>query len=317
MRLVFLGCGFATRLHSKTLKGFSKKGVRRLYASRDGAKAREYNRRFRGSGFFDSYDEALSSEEVDIALVATPPVHHLDLVLQALRANKDVIVEKPPFLKSTDFDTVEEECRRTGRRVFVAENYYYKPVAVRLRQLVSSGIIGEVLLLQINATKLQKTDDWRGDPRLSGGGALFEGGIHWINFTANLGLTVRSVRGSEPQSPDGLQRSMLVTLQYEGGAVGSLHHSWEIPSTLKGLRLSKISGRKGSITFESNGLFVFANGTKKRLYFPRWRDIAGYKGMFADFIRAWQAGGEPQMNLQIARRDLEMIETIYRTAAES
>ena len=46
---------------------------------------------------------------------------------------------------------------------------------------------------------------------------------------------------------------MMVAFNYDNGAVGSLYYSREIPSMLKGLRLSKLSGRKGVITFESNG----------------------------------------------------------------
>ena len=47
---------------------------------------------------------------------------------------------------------------------------------------------------------------------------------------------------------------MMVAFNYDNGAVGSLYYSREIPSMLKGLRLSKLYGRKGVITFESNGV---------------------------------------------------------------
>ena len=49
---------------------------------------------------------------------------------------------------------------------------------------------------------------------------------------------------------------MMVAFSYDNGAVGSLYYSREIPSMLKGLRLSKLMGRKGVITFESNGVIV-------------------------------------------------------------
>ena len=143
---------------------------------------------------------------------------------------------------------------------------------------------------------------------------MYEGGIHWINFLNGLGLDVQSVHGFVASRGDALERSMLVGVTYDGGAVGSLSYSWEVPSMLNGLGLSKISGSQGTITFESNGVFVFVNGRNKRLMFPGFSDIAGYKAMFADFIEALRAGREPSMNLQRARRDLEIVEQAYRTA---
>ncbi len=100
--LAFLGCGLATRLHSKTLARFRRQ-VRCYYASRQPDTAMAYNPRYGGAGFFDSYEAALTDGRIDIALVATPPASHLQLTLAALRAGKHVIVDKPPFLRAGDF----------------------------------------------------------------------------------------------------------------------------------------------------------------------------------------------------------------------
>ena len=59
------------------------------------------------------------------------------------------------------------------RRVLVAENYYYKPLARTLRRLLADGAIGDPLFLHVNALKRQVASGWRTDPALSGGGALF------------------------------------------------------------------------------------------------------------------------------------------------
>ena len=310
--LAFLGCGFATRLHSKTLSSF-KRDFQRYYASRDGEKAAAYNRKYRGNGYFDSYEAAIADDKIEVVLIATPPTYHLDLTLEAMRAGKHVIVEKPAFLRAADFADIRQAQIETERYVFVAENYFYKPLAYKLRELICAGLIGEVLFVHVNALKHQRIDDWRTDVDLAGGGALFEGGIHWINFIANLGLTVKSIRGLRTGVRDGSDRSMLVAIEYAEGAVGSLYYSWEIPSLFKGLRISRIFGSKGSITFESNGLFIIVNGVRKRVIIPKLTDVAGYKTMFRDFVRALREGAEPQMNLDLAQRDLTLIETIYES----
>ena len=314
--MAFLGCGYAASLHSKTLAHF-KDDVQCYYASRDPQKAAEFNRKFGGAGAFDSYDAARQSDAIDAVIVATPPAQHLDLTLQALRAGKHVIVEKPPFLKANDFDAVNEAQRAAGRRVFVAENYFYKPLLARLQEAIESGVIGEILFVHLNALKMQNVNDWRGDPAVSGGGALFEGGIHWLNLISNLGLTIESARGCCPGNGRWPDRSVLVTLKFKEGAVGSFYYSWETPSLFKGLRISKIYGRKGSITFESNGIIMIVRGRRKRLIFPGLRDIAGYKAMFRDFLSAIKEDRPPRFNLDLAKRDLELIEEIYASLNRS
>lgn len=307
--LVFLGCGAISETHSRTLEGMGA-SVRRFYASRSPERAAAFERRLRGAGSYGSYEAALADGRIDAAFVATPPSSHLELTLQALRSGKDVIVEKPAFLRAADCDQVAAVQAETGRRVFVAENYCYKPLATTLRKVVASGDIGELRFVHVNAVKLQLQSGWRNDPGETGG-ALFEGGIHWIDLVANLGPRVRSARGVRSGDPRTPERSMVVVVAYEGGGVGTLFHSWEIGSPLRGLRLSRIYGTAGSVAFESNGLFVAVYGRRKCLLFPGLHDVAGYKGMFRDFLDALETGREPLMTLARARQDLEWVEAAY------
>jgi UDP-N-acetylglucosamine 3-dehydrogenase len=309
LAVAVLGCGHAARLDGAALAAIGG-DVRCFYASRDGKKSRDLAARLGGAGSFGSYEEALESPEIDVVLVATPPALHLELVLRSLAAGKEVIVEKPPFLRPADFDAVEEAQRRTGRRVLVAENYYYKPVARTLRRLLASGAIGEVLYLYVNALKQQPTEGWRADPVLAGGGALFEGGIHWVDLLANLGLSVRSARGLAPGRGALPDRGVLALFEYDEGAVGALYYSWEVPSLLRGLRISRIYGRRGSVAFESNGLFVAVWGQRRRLLLPGLKDLSGRVAMFRDFVRALKSGAEPEMTLARARRDVELVQMI-------
>jgi UDP-N-acetylglucosamine 3-dehydrogenase len=313
VNLAFLGCGGVTRTHSRTLRKLAD--VRRFYASRDRAKAEAFSREYGGAGAFGAYDEALADPRIDAVLVATPPSSHLELTLAALAAGKHVIVEKPPFMRAADFDAVRAARDAAGRRVMVAENYFYKPLAEALRRTLAAGDIGEVKILSVNAMKSQKSrGDWREDAEMAGGGALFEGGIHWVNFMANLGLPVLDAHGFRPgRAEGGPERSALAVFRYAQGAVGTLYYSWEIGSPLNGVRLSSIYGSEGTVTFESNGLFLGVRGRRKRVSLLKPTDLVGYRGMFRDFVDAVRRDAEPRFTLELARRDLELVEQIYRT----
>jgi predicted dehydrogenase len=310
LAIAFLGCGGITAMHSRTLAG-ADSSVRRYYASRDRGKAVAFAHRYAGAGSFGSYRDALEDPRVDAVLVASPPATHLELTLAALAHGKHVIVEKPAFLRAADVAPVEALAEQTGRQVLVAENYAYKPLALLLNEVITSGELGEILFVHVNATKLQPTRDWRSDMSLAGGGALFEGGVHWMDLMAHLGLRVESVQGYRPGAPTGPERSMLVVFQYEEGGVGTLLHSWETPTRLHGVRFSKISGTRGSVTFESNGLVALIRGRRSRLVMPGLFDLRGYRAMFRDFLVALRTGAFPRMTLARARHDLQLVEAAY------
>ena len=144
VRLVFLGCGFITRVHSSHLRSLDSTIVRG-YASRDRSKAEAFCREFAGDGIYADYRAAIEDPRVDAVVVAVPPRFHLDLTLQALAAGKHVVVEKPAFVTAADYETVMAARNRAGRVVLVGENDHYKPLAVELRRLLSSGAIGELV----------------------------------------------------------------------------------------------------------------------------------------------------------------------------
>lgn len=303
--ILIVGCGAAAQMHSRTLRRVG--GVELFYASRDRNRANEYCRRYGGRGAFGSYEEALATPGIEVALLATPTVTHRELAMQSLEVGKHVIVEKPAFMRAADADAVREAATASRCRVFVAENYVYKPIAEHLRRVIRAGDLGEVRFVSLNATKRQRVAGWRGDPEVSGGGALFEGGVHWISFASNLGLEVEQLQAYRVAPTAGPDRSTLVVFRYTNGAVGTLAHSWELAAPFGGLRLSKVQGTLGAVTFESNGLVAITSGRHRSLALMALSDPLGYRAMFADFLHALRTGDTPHFTLAMAQRDLRML----------
>jgi predicted dehydrogenase len=318
LRVAFLGCGFITGVHSRHLR-FLAGDIVCSYASRDAAKAAAYCRQYGGTASYPDYLAAIGNESVDAVVIAVPPRFHLDLALRALAAGKHVLVEKPAFLCMEDYRAVREARDRANRVVLVGENDHYKPLAVSLRGMLAEGAVGEMVFAHFTtiARRLKKADDWRNDEAMAGGDAFFEEGIHWLHLANSLGPRITTIQGYRPsvsrKGPDTRAKSMMVAFRYDNDAVGSLYYSREIPSLWRGLRLSKIFGRDGIITFESNGLLVLASGAARlpRLVFPGFRDIRGYRAMYRDFLRAIRTGGAPEMSLETAIDDQRLMDQIY------
>ena len=321
VRIAFLGCGFITAVHSRHLKGLAGI-IEPSYASRDGGKAAEFCARYGGAASYSDYAAALADPKVDAVVIAVPPYLHLDLTLQALAAGKHVLVEKPAFPTMDEYRAALEARNRARRVVLIGENDHYKPLAVRLRTLLADGVIGDLVFAHFAtiARRLKTAGDWRNDEKLAGGDAFFEEGIHWLHLAGSLGPRIVSVHGYRPaasrEGPDTRVKSMMVAFEYDTGAVGSLYYSREVPSLLRGLRLSKLFGRKGVISFESNGtIMIVRGGGIPRLTFPGFRDIRGYRAMYRDFHRAILTGAVPEMSLERAMDDQRLMDQIYASLA--
>ena len=317
VHIAFLGCGFITRVHSRHLRALRGEVVA-SYASRDGARAEAFCRTHGGTRSYAAYAAAIEDPSVDAVVVAVPPTFHRELALHALAAGKHVLVEKPAFPRLADYEEVRRARDGAGRIVLVGENDHYKPLAVTLRQQLAAGAIGEMVFAHFTtiAHRLKAADDWRNDEAMAGGDAFFEEGIHWLHLAGSLGPAIVSAHGFRPsvsrEGPDRRAKSMMVAFRYDNDAVGTLYYSREIPSLLRGLRLSKLFGRRGTITFESNGAFVLVRGARgTRLIVPGVRDIRGYQAMYRDFARSVRTGAPPEMSLERAIVDHRLMEQVY------
>jgi predicted dehydrogenase len=319
IRIAFLGCGFITGVHSRNLRNLRAQVVC-SYASRDAARAAEFCRVHQGAGSFEDYAAAIADPSIDAVVIAVPPKFHLELALSALEAGKHVLVEKPAFLTTADYEMVRGARDRAARVVLVGENDHYKPLAVTLRRLLAEGAIGDMVLAHFAtiAKRLKRPDDWRNDETMAGGDAFFEEGIHWLHIAGSLGPRIlpQSMRGYRPPpahgGPDRRAKSMLIAFQYDNGAAGALYYSREVPSLLRGLRVSKLFGREGIISFESNGAFVLGRGRGvPRVILPGYRDIRGYQAMYRDFYRAIREGKQPEMSLERAMEDQALMDRVY------
>ncbi|WP_404429247.1 Gfo/Idh/MocA family oxidoreductase [Microbacterium lacus] len=92
----------------------------------------------------DGLAEAIREHRIDRVIVTTPDWTHADLVVAALEAGADVIVEKPLTTSADGVRRIAEAAERTGRSVTVTFNYRYSPRNAALKQLIQSGEVGEI-----------------------------------------------------------------------------------------------------------------------------------------------------------------------------
>lgn len=316
INLCILGCGSIAKLHSRVARTMRSQ-VDLLYASRSRETAEAYNRRYRGIGAFGDYESACADPRVHAVFICTPHAHHVEHVRLAAHHGKAILVEKPVTRSLRELGEVERAVADAGVLAMVAENYHFKPLIRVLHHYLERGDIGDPLVVEVNRAGKSKPRGWRTDGNMMGGGALLEGGVHWVNLFVNIGGEVESVAAAAPRHDRPLvapfEDSIQMLVRFRGGAVGKLLHSWNLRNRIGGLSLSKIYGTHGNIHFESNGMFAAVLGRRRRLRLPGLLDLMGYRAMLKHFLACVRDGHEPSMSLRVARRDMQVIAAAYRS----
>ena len=320
VEICILGCGAVARLHSRVARSLGG-AVRLSFASRDGDRAEQYRRQYHGRRAFASYEEACAHQEIDAVFICTPPGLHVTHAELAAGSGKGIVIEKPAARSVAELDRIRAAARHHGVVAAVAENYRFKPLLAVLRSHMARGDIGTPQFIEISRAGRNKTGGWRADAELMGGGALLEGGVHWVHLLCELGGTPRQVVAARPKLASTpvapVEDSLDLFVSFDDGPVGRLFHSWNTTSHVLGLGMSRILGTAGNIHFESNGLFVTVLGRRHRIRLPGVRDLMGYRGMWRELTTCLREGRQPEVSLEVARRDLAVVEAAYRSLETS
>jgi predicted dehydrogenase/aryl-alcohol dehydrogenase-like predicted oxidoreductase len=147
LRWGILGAGGIAGTFARALPQ-SRTGVLTAVGSRDGTKAAAFAAQHGDARAHASYDALLADPNVDAVYIATPHPQHAEWCIAAARAGKHILCEKPITLNQAEAMAVAEAAREAG--VFLMEAFMYRchPQTARLVELIRSGAIGDVRLIQ-------------------------------------------------------------------------------------------------------------------------------------------------------------------------
>jgi len=168
---------------------------------RDEAKAAEFARRHHARRHYGRVDDLLADAEVDAVYVATPPNSHAELTCRAAAAGKHVLCEKPMAMTVAEAQTMIDACAEAGVQLMIAYYRRFWPVALKIREVLGSGVIGTPVFARAQNQSLYRPPEdgstpWRVDPEVAGGGYLMDIGSHRIDLLVGLLGDVAEVRAT-------------------------------------------------------------------------------------------------------------------------
>jgi predicted dehydrogenase len=201
----------------------------RAVASRDRSRGDAYAREWEIPVAYGSYAELLADPLIDAVYNPLPNSLHAEWTIEAVRAGKHVLCEKPIALSLAEIDAIDEAAREAGVVVTEAFMYRHHPQTTRLKALVADGTIGRLLLVRGSFSfQLARPADVRFDPAL-GGGSLWDVGCYPVSMARFLaGCEPREVCGWQRLGPTGIDEVFAGTLDF-GDVLAQFDCSFRAP----------------------------------------------------------------------------------------
>ena len=280
-------------------------------AARNGDDASKFANKFDIPRAHEGYDALIADPSVDAIYLSTPHNHHAEWAIKAANAGKHILCEKPITVNLADADSVINAAR--GNRITFMEAFMYRthPQMGTLRDLITSGEIGEVRFIDAkHGFNAGPNFNLRVTDKALAGGGILDVGCYPMSFcrlvagmaTHQPFVNPTSVRGVAQINPDyGIDEWATASLAFEGGLAAQI--STAVQVTLR--NQATVFGSRGSINIHTpwGGNGPQAGETKLSVFRPgqptEEKLIPLDRGIYAQeadmFARAVQRG-ETEVN---------------------
>jgi predicted dehydrogenase len=188
-----------------------------------------------------SFDDLLTDDSLDAVVVATPVPTHYALAKQALEAGKHVFVEKPPAMRAAEMDELVGIADDAARVLMPGHLLLYHPGVLKLKELVDTGELGEVLCIYGNRQNLGKVRTEEN--------ALWSLGVHDLSVILYLldeDPETAVAHGRDFLTP-GVEDVVFCYLRFPSGKIAHMHLSWLDPHKMRKLT---VVGREKMAVFD-------------------------------------------------------------------
>ncbi|GAA4457292.1 Gfo/Idh/MocA family oxidoreductase [Nibrella saemangeumensis] len=234
IRFGVIGCGHIGKRHAEMI---TRQPGAELAALADTKPVEELGIEQYDVPFFSSLEEMLRADpDLDVISVATPNGLHATHALACLDARKHVVIEKPLALSRQDAERVLHKALARRRDVFAVMQNRYSPPSQWLKEVVDSGILGKLYIVQMNCywnrdERYYTAGSWHGLRDLDGG-TLFTQFSHFIDimywlFGDITGIQARLMDFNHQHLTD-FEDSGFVSFQFLNGGMGTLNFSTSV-----------------------------------------------------------------------------------------
>lgn len=241
-----LGCGV---IANQLAQAMQAKG-RKLYsvANRTHQKAVDFAEKYGIEKVYDNIDEVFEDENVDIIYISTPHNTHIEYLRKALKSGKNVICEKSITLNSRELDEAISLAKENDVVLAEAMTIYHMPIYKKLNEIINSGKLGELKLIQMNFGSYKPYDmNNRFFNRNLAGGAMLDIGVYAISFVRwFMSSKPHKITSQVKYAPTGVDEQASILLQNKEDEMASII-----------LSLHAKQPKRGTISFDKGYVEIF------------------------------------------------------------
>jgi predicted dehydrogenase len=189
----------------------------------------DFGRRYPNARTTTDFDEMLADDALQAVVIATPVPTHYPLAKRALEAGKHVFVEKPPAMRAAEMEELVALAERRGLVLMPGHLLLYHPGVHKLKELVDSGELGDVLCVYGNRQNLGVI---RKDEN-----ALWSLGVHDLSVILYLVGETPSAAVAHGNAflNEGVEDVVFCYLRFPSGKIAHMHLSWLDPHKMRKL----------------------------------------------------------------------------------
>lgn len=182
------------------------------------------------------YRDLLADPDVDIVSIVTPPYLHKKMAIEAFRAGKNVLVEKPLATDTIEVESIMAAAEESDCIGSVNMMMRHSGLVQKLHDLRSEGLLGglsRVIVENYASDQGLAPDHWFWDLSKSGG-IFIEHGVHFFDLAGSvIGSPATRTVGFTTERQPGIQDKVLATVEYENGVIATYYHAFSRPSALE------------------------------------------------------------------------------------
>jgi 1,5-anhydro-D-fructose reductase (1,5-anhydro-D-mannitol-forming) len=289
--------------------------------SREQSRADAFARKFGAQHAYTSFEDLLRNPDVTVVAIHTPNAQHAEQAIAAARAGKHVFCDKPMATSIEDAERMIEECDKAGVVLGINFHCRFMPSFIDTKTIIESGEIGEVQMVQIEASPGAKggsrSNTWRVDAGLAGLGTTMSIGLHIYDILRYLLASEIAEVTAFFDTPRGvMEETNLSMFRFANGVMAqvSVHETTPYPHNdfvIYGTK-GRIIGR--GLTRSRAGGEMHVTGADGKTRSKEYPAMNAHEACVVDFSKALLEGREPRASGIDGLRSVQLTAAMAQSA---
>jgi predicted dehydrogenase len=325
-----VGCGRIAQRHAEQIV---KSGILSAVCDTIPARATSLAEKYKIPAFNSLEDMLTSRPDLDVISVCTPNGLHAEHSIQALKAGKHVLCEKPMALSVKDCSAMIHAAERANKRLFIVKQNRFNPPVMAVKELLDQGKLGKIYSVQLNCFWNRNAEyyknSWKGTKHLDGG-TLFTQFSHFIDllywFLGDVESLAAHTGNYDHQGLIEFEDTGVVIMKFQSGAIGTINYT--VNAYKKNMEGSlTLFAEKGTVkiggqylneleyqSLEGDPIGNLPPGNPANNYGQYFGSMSNHDKVYRNLIEVLSGQGSIATSGMEGLKTVEIIERIYKSA---